>query len=80
MVKHFQKFSIISDIVRYLVSFQYEVVSNFGRTNVALSRRATSIPSHPCKENKTGIENYIIKLFFEFGMIIATRDSIKVFF
>ena len=80
MVKRFQKISIISNIVGYLVSFQYEAVSKFGRTNVALSRRETSIPSHTCKDNNIGIENTIIKLFSEFGMIIATRDSIRVFF
>ena len=51
-----------------------------GYVMAAISCQFQPIPLHTYKDNKIGIENTIIKLFLEFGMIIATRDSIRVFF
>lgn len=38
----------ISITTTYLDSFQYAATSNFGRTRVAFSKRATPTPSHNC--------------------------------
>ena len=65
-------------LIGYMVSQLFSGL--VGYVMWVISRQFRPIPLHACKDNKIGIENAIIKLFYEFGMIIAIRDSIRVIF